>query len=194
VVDTNQFAIIMVNQKIFKLKEDETMRRKVLSTILAGAFLLFATYPIFASQIAETNKAMTDIPEIVYDTEKIPQKSFVPKKLDASTEFETLAAGNWTANCDVYNPVLSNILCNATSTSTMNGSNWAIDLIYAKVRAYEGGGLIISDEDSNTNSAFAGITVNTDREGWGVYCYGNHKFEEAGYQSWYPETFDDDID
>lgn len=153
--------------------------KKPIITMLVGIMVLSFGLPVMAASNSN----------VVYDNEKKSEKVFSPQKLDSGIGI-TATGKLWSANVDIWNPVTGHVRCKATSKSTYNGSNWAIDYIYAKARAYKNGTLEASASDDAYNSSYVGALAITDDEGWGWAGYGNHKFQKAGYQSYYPETYD----
>lgn len=161
--------------------------KKVFSLALALA-MMGSSSVVFA----ETNKADNTLPKAVYDTEKVPSKDFTPYMIDGAKS-DLKAAPYWSAKSTWYFGDKAGKVTSDSYTDSSKNSKKAIDRIMAKSKVYFQGALDGSNTDDGRNSSHAGTVA---------YCsskvhivgnhevYGNHAFEESGYVSWYPETFD----
>lgn len=129
----------------------------------------------------------SSIEKVVYDFEKIPKKVFIPQPLKNDVNMATNIT--WTARTNLFEYMF---FSDHSSDSKLQetGASYPIDLIYVKGRLYVDGNLRDSEVDEATNASYAGVRCDTGIPVGDASAYGNHKFEEAGYQSWYPETYD----
>lgn len=130
----------------------------------------------------------------VYDTQKIPHKVFSPAALNSAnnTSLQVLSAPYW----EVLSVWYIDDVGTSTSdswTSSSKTTRYVIDHIYAKTKVYNRGVIDVTKADDQLNASHAGASARctsishifSDHE-----VYGAHTFEEAGFQSWYPETYD----
>ena len=136
---------------------------------------------------AQANEAILVAGDSVYDFRKLPSKTFSPERLDNQGFTATAALSlNFYANCE-----LGSVNSRAWSDAVNGSSAYPIDRIMATARFYKNSVLASSATDNQMNSSHAGAGVESRHAIWeDPDLYGSHAFEEAGYQSWYPETYD----
>lgn len=167
--------------------------KKTLLLILI--FILSFSTLVYAEIDNEHEHEVTEeaVEKIVYDNTKAKFKVFVPSLITAGPSPRVSTPFRWEANSEWYGGAHMGI-GSSDSLEDVGSGRYPIDRIYAKTRVYFGNGLTGSQTDDNTNSSKAGCTVfcSLDRLHIGDHeVYTSHKFEESGYTSWYPETFDD---
>ncbi len=104
-----------------------------------------------------------------------------------------LAGKEWTATTDIWFSTFSGMHSDHYSQSRDNGAAWDIDKIAVRGRAWRDNVLQMDKTDTRYNSADAQIqevVCNQFYCGGSWRAQGDHTFEEAGYQSWYPTTSD----
>lgn len=131
----------------------------------------------------------------VYDYEKIPEKSYCPKRISKDGFYlESPLTLYWYAMCKYHDPLFFDMWGEAQTDSYCDeeySQRYAIDYIKAKVKLYVNGILDGSATDDDTNASHAGISLDYETQGSQDYeVYGLHACEEEGYESWYPETYD----
>lgn len=163
-------------------------------TLASIAIILFS-----ASSLSLTAYASgTDIvpSDVVLDSEKVPHKEFQPQLLDNQQNKLSAAATGpyWVADSKCDEGYFSdNVLSySASYTDNSKSNRKQIDRIYAKLTVYNDKAFAASGTDDQSNSSYAGATASVH---FNLFAdgesYGTHKFEHAGYQSWYPETYGD---
>lgn len=177
--------------------------KKTISLLVIFSFILSLTSFAFAGEVSNESN-------IVYDYVDAPIKTFSPTftndsqmiscdelKIPNATESsgfywsaDTMLKGIGVFVSDPYS-----ISQSISYTDSSKSTQAPIDYIYAKSKLYMDDTLIGSGIDSGTNSSFASATAEhsfTEPTGyWSFEAYGNHKFEESGYVSWYPETHEE---
>lgn len=165
------------------------MKNKYLTAIfstLIGTSLLLS----FPSENVQAKSIKAEqIPSSVVDTQRLPEKEFTPK-LIANNNISTLSASApyWTAKSTFSGST------GATTSDSYGSSDkstrYSIDHIYAKARVYVNGVFKSEDYDDQYNTSRAGASVYAQTNFWDDgETFGLHKFEESGYQSWYPDTY-----
>lgn len=150
--------------------------------LLSSAILLSPT-SVFASNADQT------LPSIVYDTAQLQEKSFEPAITNVGARLSASLTPYWTAQTIVTtNDGATSVSDSFTDTSKQK--RLTINRIYAKVKLYEDGGYKGSSEDDQSDLSHAGAQFASPAGPSDTEAYGAHKFEHAGYQSWYPETYD----
>jgi hypothetical protein len=148
--------------------------------------------------------ASSSVPDKVEQKFVNESATFTPLSTsDGSSRADTLPGGGdasgpyWHATYTFNDPLFGSPEAGAYSnswTSTSESSRMAIDRIYAKARLYNNGGIYSSKVDDNTNSSYAGAVISNWPTSYsGTELYTNHIFQESGYQSWYPEGYDDSL-
>ena len=166
---------------------------------LAIALSLILVFSVCEVYAYTENPNKVKVSKKVYDIRKIPEKSFSPKaiKIDPSGEVTINASqggsGYWWYAISVWDKTSQRATSASLSfTDSTKSTKKTIDYIAADTRLYRDGGLVGSGSDSHTNSSQAGARFDYDEfAGFSDYeVYGNHTFEQSGYQSWYAETYD----
>lgn len=164
--------------------------KKAVATI---AIILLSVSSISLTANASGNKI---VPSAVVDTEKVPHKEFQPQLLDnQQNTLRAAAVGpHWVADSSCDEGYFSdNVLSySASYTDSTKSTRKQIDRIYARLTVYNEKAFAASGTDDQSNSSYAGATASVHFNPWeDGESYGTHKFEHAGYQSWYPETYGD---
>ncbi|MEK3759649.1 hypothetical protein MKZ07_14470 [Paenibacillus sp. FSL P4-0338] len=159
------------------------MKKRKVVTLLLGSAILLSPTNVFALSTDQT------IPLVVFDTAQLQEKSFEPANTNTGAKLSAALTPHWTAKTTVtYNSGATSVSDSFTDSSKR--TRLTIDRIYAKVKLYEDGGHIGSAEDDQSNLSHAGAQFGSGASASNTEAYGAHKFEHAGFQSWYPETFD----
>ncbi len=166
--------------------------KKVIISFILLLTIVGMSLPTFAASDNTSNNAT-----VVYDYEKKAYKTFQPGKI-ASANLSISSTQSdpwWAAHCDMYTDIglPLTIVAKAYSDSYQDQAGTirqAIDYIAAEVRYYIDQVLVNQNADDHTNASHAGCQVVGDFLVADHDAYGNHTFEEAGYVSWYPETYD----
>lgn len=165
---------------------------KKLLSIVTCFLLLVISIPtnVFAAEVNTTINA-------VYDTRKLPQKSYSPKQvrnvkglsiLNSTINYSSLF---WSATAGYASQVGATAYSDSY-TSSNKSTRAPIDHIYAKVTAYVSGSFQGSKTDNEWDTSRAGACVGVLKSFWqNEETYGNHTFEESGFESWYPDTYYD---
>ncbi|MBU5346332.1 hypothetical protein [Paenibacillus lautus] len=155
---------------------------KKAASIIAGGMLLLLPLNAFASSDIQP------VQEVIYDFERVQEKSFVPAP---TSELSTFAVAPYYFAKTTVSHTDGGTSVSDSYTDSSKTARYSIDLIYAKVKTYEYGGLLGSKEDKQTNASHAGAQYGSGTHlGSDTEAYGLHRFEEAGFQTWEPETFD----
>lgn len=164
--------------------------KKLLSIMLCSLFSIMCFFPSNAFALSNIDG---NVKKEIYDTTKLPQKTFQPSLVDESVNPSFILPGglSWVAESKITGILI--MTCISTSDSYLDSTQTTkqpINLIYAKMRVYGDSSLTDTKEDNEFNSSHAGAGQNY-QFGWftDVEVYGTHKFEKTGYQSWYPETY-----
>lgn len=164
--------------------------KKIFSFMLCAILTTFCFIPTNAYAVIQNDEG---IKKEVFDTAKLPNKVFQPSSVDGSVNPSFVLPAldyYWVAESSVG-------FWGGTTTSSDSYTDSSCSIkkpithIYAKSKRYIDGALDTSKTDDQYTSSHASAVC----DGNGIHftdieAYGSHKFEQTGYQSWYPETYD----
>ncbi|RAP73389.1 hypothetical protein [Paenibacillus montanisoli] len=177
------------------------MKKKPIFTVLSLALAASLTVPAVVgagasgevpttnTEIVKLNSELRTDQEVIHDFEKISEKGFKPARTSKLTTFAAVTPYYVAKTTVTYTSGATSVSDSYTDSS--RSTKYNIDLIYAKVKVYEYGGFYGSSEDTQTNFSHAGAQYGSGQAlGSDTEAYGLHKFQEAGFQTWEPETYD----
>ncbi|MEA4895897.1 MAG: hypothetical protein VB064_11650 [Oscillospiraceae bacterium] len=160
--------------------------------IFALSINCFAATKYSSITEAQANNGLYVSGNSVYDFTKASSKTFVPGRTDGSYSVNSTGTERYFSADSTYHSFTCVFRSTSDAYSNYGSDSWVIDKIEAKCRYYQDDALAASGIDTEYNASHAGATPSPMPTllSSSDYIYGSHAFEEAGYQSWYPETYE----
>lgn len=173
------------------------MKKKIISFTLALSMCLSLSIPAFATQVdalsnAKDANSVVVTGDAVYDFRILPEKSYSPEAIEGVSIRADNPRPYFHAVSELKTGVF-NYYAKSYSESTYDSDRsrfLAIDYIMAKAKLYQSDALFSSNTDEQTHASYAGISTDVPGSSKNfLELYGAHAFEQQGYVSYYPETY-----